>query len=128
MRAAANAHPAKRIALWLMDEARVGQKGRTGHRWWIKGQLLLGLCDRRFASAYLFAAVEPATGANFALVRPRVYTEAMDRFRADFAAGVPADTHAVMVLDGAGWHDLRSGTIPANLTLVSLLHPRAQPG
>ena len=27
MRAAAAAHPGKRIMLWYMDEARVGQKG-----------------------------------------------------------------------------------------------------
>lgn len=103
-----------------MDEARVGQKGRTGHRWWIKGQRPSGLCDKRFASAYLFAAVEPATGADFALVLPRVCTEAMDRFLEDFAATLPAGTHAVMVLDGAGWHDPRSVTIPSNLTLVTL--------
>ncbi|ACL59188.1 transposase [Methylobacterium nodulans] len=51
---------------------------------------------------------------------PRVCTQAMDRFLADFAASIPADTHAGMVLDGAGWHDPRSGTVPPNLTLVPL--------
>ncbi|WP_408895781.1 winged helix-turn-helix domain-containing protein [Pararoseomonas baculiformis] len=25
-------HPGRRIGLWFQDEARVGQKGRTGHR------------------------------------------------------------------------------------------------
>jgi Winged helix-turn helix len=55
--AAAEAHPDKRLALWFMDEARVGQKGRTGHRWWIRGERPPGLGDRRFASAYIFAAV-----------------------------------------------------------------------
>ena len=64
MRAAAEAHPDKKIALWFQDEARVGQKGRTGHRWWIKGQRPPGLADKRFASAYIFAAVRPATGEN----------------------------------------------------------------
>jgi transposase len=103
-----------------MDEARVGQKGRTGHRWWVRGQRPPGLCDKRFASAYLFAAVRPATGEDFCLVLPRVCTEAMDRFLHDFAATVPVDTHAVMVLDGAGWHDKRSVTIPSNVTLVEL--------
>jgi hypothetical protein len=33
LKAAAEAHPGKRIALWFMDEARVGQKGRLCHRW-----------------------------------------------------------------------------------------------
>jgi hypothetical protein len=103
-----------------MDEARVGQKGRTGHRWWVRGQRPPGLCDKRFASAYIFAAVRPATGEDFALVLPRVCTKAMDHFLLDFAATVPADTHAVMVLDGAGWHDQRSVTVPPNVTLVPL--------
>jgi hypothetical protein len=59
-------------------------------------------------------------GQDFALVLPRVCTEAMDRFLADFAAIVPADTQAVMVLDGAGWHDERSVTVPPHVTLVPL--------
>ncbi len=120
MKAAADAHPDKQIALWFMDEARVGQKGRTGHRWWVRGQRPPGLCDKRFASAYIFAAVRPATGEDFALVLPRVCTQAMDRFLADIAASIPVDTHAVMVLDGAGWHDPRAVTLPPNLTLVPL--------
>jgi transposase len=44
----------------------------------------------------------------------------MGRFLLDFAATVPGDTHAVMVLDGAGWHDQRSVTVPPNVTLVPL--------
>ena len=113
-------HPDRRLALWFMDEARVGQKGRTGHRWWIRGKRPPGLCDKRFVSAYIFAAVRPATGEDFALVLPRVCTEAMNRFLADFSATVPQGTHAIMVLDGAGWHDERSVTVPANVSLVAL--------
>src|SRR5260221_12395901 len=44
----------------------------------------------------------------------------MDLFLAKFAATLPADSHAVLVLDGAGWHDQRALTVPDNLTLVSL--------
>jgi hypothetical protein len=96
------------------------RQGRTTHRWWGRGQRPPGLCDKRFASASLFAAVRPATGEDFALVLPRVCPKAMDRFLLDFAATVPADTHAVMVLEGAGWHDQRSVTVPPNVTLVPL--------
>ena len=35
-----------------MDEARVGQKGRTGFRWWIKGERPRGVCDRGFESLF----------------------------------------------------------------------------
>ena len=77
MRAAANAHPDKQVALWFMDEARVGQKGRTTHRWWVRSERPAGLADKRFESAYIFAAVRPSTGEDFALVLPRVSATAM---------------------------------------------------
>lgn len=106
--------------MWFQDEARVGQKGRTCHRWWIRGQRPPGLCDKRFTSAYIFAAVRPATGEEFALVLPWVSTAAMTRFLAEFAAQLPLDTHAVLVLDQAGWHGARALVVPDSLTLVPL--------
>ena len=39
---------------------------------------------------------------------------------AEFAAGLPKDVHAVLVLDGAGWHGARALAIPPNITLVPL--------
>ena len=117
---AAQAHPGQQVALWFMDEARVGQKGRTGHRWWVRGERPPGLADKRFASAYLFGAVRPATGEDFALVIPRVSTEAMSVFLAQFAAVLPPDQHAVMVLDQAGWHVSKALVVPQNVTLVPL--------
>jgi hypothetical protein len=104
LRAAAEAHPGKRIALWFMDEARVGQKGRLCHRWWLKGRRPPGRRDRRFEWAYLFAAVEPGTGADVALVLPEATAATMGLFLAEFAARLPEDVHAVLALDRAGWH------------------------
>lgn len=98
----------------------MGQKGRTTHRWWIRGERAPGLWDKRFASAYIFAAVRPATGEDFALVIPHVPAAVMDVFLAQFARTLPDDLHAVMVLDGAGWYDERALHVPANLTLVPL--------
>src|SRR3712207_6629717 len=103
-----------------MDEARVGQKGRLCHRWWLRGRRPPGRRDRRFAWAYLFAAVEPGTGADVALVLPEGTTATMSLFLAEFAASLPPDVHAVLVLDGAGWHGARALTVPANVTLVPL--------
>lgn len=120
MKAAANAHPDKQVALWFMDEARVGQKGRTTHRWWVRGERPAGLADKRFESAYIFAAVRPSTGDDFALVLPRVSAKAMSTFLAEFAKTIPDNTHAVMVLDGAGWHDARALNVPECVTLVPL--------
>ncbi len=44
----------------------------------------------------------------------------MNRFLADFAQTVPSDTHAVMALDGAGWHGARALRVPDNVSLVPL--------
>lgn len=44
----------------------------------------------------------------------------MSTFLAGFAETVPADTHAVMVLDQAGWHGAKDLVVPDCLTLVPL--------
>jgi transposase len=103
-----------------MDEARVGQKGRLCHRWWLKGHRPPGRCDRGFQGAYIFAAVEPATGADVALVLPEAATATMSLFLAAFAADLPEDVHAVLVLDRAGWHGARALAVPPNITLLPL--------
>jgi hypothetical protein len=114
----AEARPDKRIRLFFQDEARVGQKGRLCHRWWIKGQRPPGICDQRFDWTYLFAAADPATGDAFALIMPSVSTKIMQRFLDDFSQTLADDEHGVMVLDGAGWHAKASLRLPKNLTLV----------
>ena len=114
------AHPDKRIVLYFQDEARIGNKGRVCHRWWVKGERPPGLCDRRFEWAYIFAAVRPATGEDFALVLPTVSAIAMNRFLEAFAETLPADVHAAIVLDQAGWHGAAALDVPDKLTLVPL--------
>lgn len=64
--------------------------------------------------------MRPATGEDFTLVLPGVNAPIMDLFLAQFAATLPRDVHAVLVLDGAGWHDQRALDLPGNLTLVTL--------
>jgi transposase len=117
---AAAAHPDKRIVLFFQDEARVGQKGRVCHRWWLRGQRPPGLADQRYTFAYVFAAVEPTTGRDFCLVLPEVSTVAMNVFLSRFAATLAKDEHAVMVVDGAGWHTSADLTVPRNLSLLAL--------
>lgn len=51
---------------------------------------------------------------------PHVSATAMSEFLHRFAATRAPDEHAVMVLDGAGWHDSRAIHLPSNLSLVTL--------
>jgi hypothetical protein len=72
----------------------VGPKGRTGHRWWVRGERPRGLRQQGYEWAHLFGAVRPATGEGFALVLPEVSTAAMQAFLDHFAAAVAPDAHA----------------------------------
>jgi DDE superfamily endonuclease len=121
LRKVAGRHPeAARIELWFEDEARIGQKGRTTHLWYQRGARPRGLREHRFASAHLFGAVCPERDTGVALVLPDADTTAMNLMLAELAGAVPKETHAVLVLDRAGWHISADLQIPANLTLVHL--------
>ena len=78
------------------------------------------MVDQRYASAYVFAAVEPATGRDFCLVLPQLSTAAMNAFLASFSASLAADEHVVMVCDGAGWHTSLDVAVPANVSMLRL--------
>ena len=99
---------------------RFGQKGRVCHRWFTRGQRPPGLCDQRYTWAHLFAAVQPATGASFALVLPHVSTETMQLFLDGFSEAIAPDEYAAMVIDGAGWHVAEDLRVPDNVTLILL--------
>jgi transposase len=116
----AAAHPDAQVQLWCEDEARIGQKGRTCHRWYERGVRPPGLADRRFDSLYLFAACRPGTDQAFALALPEATTATMSLFLAEFAQVLEPGAHAVLLLDQAGWHTAHRLTVPANITLVPL--------
>jgi hypothetical protein len=76
--------------------------------------------EQRYASAHLFGAVCPERDAGVALVLPELSTVAMGVFLAELSCTLAAGTHAVLVLDRAGWHVSPDLQVPKNLTLV---HP-----
>ena len=79
-----------------------------------------GLADKRFESLYLFAACRPGTDQAFALALPEASATAMSLFLAAFAEQLAPGTHAVLILDQAGWHGARRLVVPANVTLLPL--------
>jgi len=98
-------HPNERLQLWCEDEARVGQKGRTCHRWYERGIRPPGLADKRFASLYLFAACRPGTDQAFALALPEATAASMAVFLERFARELEPGAHAALILDRAGFGD-----------------------
>ncbi len=64
--------------------------------------------------------MHPETGTTHALILPVANTKAMQLYLDDFAASLPTDVIALLVLDGATWHRSPKLTVPDNLRLVFL--------
>lgn len=62
----------------------------------------------------------PETGQAEGLLSPRLNTEMINVFLKQFSETIPADEHAVVVWDGAGFHRAKKLKVPGNITLVSL--------
>lgn len=114
-----------RIEIWFADEARVGQQGTLTRIWARRGSRPRAPRDRGYTSAYLFGAVCPDRRTGAAVVMPEVNTEAMEEHLAEISRRVSADAHAVLVLDGAGWHTSPKLRVPNNISLLPL--PRYAP-
>jgi len=111
----------KPLELWWQDEARVGQQGSLTYIWAEKGSRPTALRDQRFTWAYLFGAVCPARGTGAALVLPLADTAAMTLHLAEIGSQVAPGAHAVVVLDGAGWHRPAGRLrLPDNISLLHL--------
>lgn len=76
--------------------------------------------DTRYQWAYIFGAVCPERGVGAGLVLPRANTEAMNLHLAEIAGTVAPGAHALVILDGAGWHRGDDLVVPPNLTLLKL--------
>ena len=76
--------------------------------------------DTRYEWAYIFGAVCPARAIGAALVLPFADTQAMNLHLAEIARTVAPGAHAVLVLDGAGWHGGKDLAVPDNISLLTL--------
>jgi transposase len=110
---------AQPIEIWFQDEARIGQQGTLTRIWAKRGTRPRAPRDRRYEWAYLFGAICPERGTGAALVMPSANAAAMDKHLHEISLGVAAGAHAVVVLDGAGYHSAAL-TVPANITLLPL--------
>lgn len=112
------------LEIWFQDEARVGQQGTLTRVWAKRGSRPRAPRDTRYEWAYIFGAVCPARGTAAGLVLPFADTAAMNAHLAEIARTVAPGAHAVLVLDGAGWHRGEALVVPENLSLF-LLPPYA---
>lgn len=76
--------------------------------------------DQRHTNAYIFGAVCPERDVGAALVMPYVNTEAMRLHLIEISKTIAPGAHAVVIIDGAGWHSARDLAVPGNITLLPL--------
>jgi len=98
----------------------VGQQGTLTRIWAERGTRPRAPRDTRYKWTYIFGAVCPERGATAALVMPHVDTEAMNAHLIEISRTVAEGAHAILVLDGAGWHGSKALRTPENITLLTL--------
>ena len=76
--------------------------------------------DQRYEWAYIFGAVCPSRSASAALVLPCANAEAMNLHLDEISRQVAVGAHALLILDGAGYHLKAALQIPENITLLHL--------
>lgn len=106
--------------MWFLDEARIGQTGRVGRRWYARGVRPRGMRDLRHQAVYLFGAVCPARDTGVALVLPTVSAAAMQAMLDELSQTVTPGAQAVVIMDRAGWHIAGELDVPDNLTPIFL--------
>jgi len=122
VRAALNGTTAGRsIEIWFQDEARIGQQGGHAYIWAPVGARPLMVGDNRHDSAYIFGAICPQRGVGAAMITPAANTEMMNLHLAEISTQVAKNAIAVLICDGAGWHQLGGAlVVPANIVLLRL--------
>lgn len=98
----------------------MGQKGTLTRIWAERGSRPRKPQDTRYQWMYIFGAVCPGRAATAALVVPRANADMMDLHLRGISANVAPGAHALLVLDGAGWHKPEALDVPDNITLLTL--------
>ena len=109
-----------RIDVWFQDEARFGQQNTTTRIWAEKGTRPRAVKQQQFESAYLFGAVCPATGATEAILAPFANSDYMHEHLKLISAATEFGRHALVIMDGAGWHQRDLADDVDNLSIVKL--------
>lgn len=111
---------AESIDVWFQDEARFGQQNNTTRLWAPKGSRPRAVRQQQFEYAYLFGAVCPSTGKTEALISPLANKEAMTQHMKQISQATAYGRHAVVVMDGVGWHTFDTAQPFDNVTLIKL--------
>jgi transposase len=88
--------------------------------WARKGSRPRAPRDQRYKWAYIFGAACPERQTAAALVLPHADARAFSLHLAEIGKQVATNAHAVLIIDGAGYHVAKTIKLPDNITLLRL--------
>ncbi len=112
--------PLGRVDIWLQDEARFGQQNTTTRLWAETGSRPRSVKQQQFEYAYLFGSVCVTNGSSEAMVVPFVNKDIMKTHLAQISKATASGRHAVVIMDGAGWHSDDIGVGFDNISVIKL--------
>lgn len=113
-------HPDKMLQIWFLDEMRFGMKGFLRRVWARTNSRPNAVKQMGFTSAYIFGGANPITGDRLGLVIDGANTEIMNIYLDMLKSHLGDSVHAVIILDGAGYHRSNDLEIPENMTVLEL--------
>jgi hypothetical protein len=109
-----------KVDFWFQDEARIGQQNTTTRLWSMEGRRPRAVRQQQFDCAYLFGAVCPFTGETEALIVPHVDKCIMTQHLEQISAKTVPGRYAVVLMDGAGWHQASLVDWLENVNVITL--------
>ena len=108
------------IDVWFQDEAIFGQQNTTTRLLAERGSRPRAVKKQQFEYAYLFGSVCPARGIGEAMVIPWVNKDIMVEHLKQISAVTEKGRHAVVIMDGAGWHTNDIAEQFSNVSIIKL--------
>jgi hypothetical protein len=112
--------PLDRVDVWFQDEARFGQQNTTTRIWAEKGTRPRVVQQQQFTYAYLFGAVCVTNGNTEAIVAPLSNMDVMKSHLTLISEATEAGRHAVVIMDGASWHQEYLDQDFPNLSIIHI--------
>lgn len=109
-----------KVDIWFQDEARFGQQNTTTHIWAEKGTRPRVVQQQQYIYAYLFGAVCITNGKTEALITPFSNMTVMKDHLALISKATATDRHAVVIMDGASWHQEYLDKDFPNLSIIHI--------
>ena len=113
-------HSGKQLRVYFQDESRFGQQGTTTNVWAPRGSRPTAVRQTEYGYLWVLGAVCPETGHAEGLLSPLLNTKVINTFLEQFSKTIPAEEHAVMIWDGAGFHTSKQLRVPDNISLLQL--------